>query len=415
MNELTSDVIDKAYNHLKGTVKETPLELDLYLSQKYECNVYLKREDLQWVRSFKLRGAYNAVASLTNEARANGISCASAGNHAQGIAYTAAKFNINAEIFMPITTPQQKINQVAFFGGDQVNIHLVGDTFDECLAHALQYSNEHCLSFIDPFNNMYTIAGQGTVATEILNQTNEPLHYCFGAIGGGGLISGVGTYMKHHSKDTIVVGVEPTGAASMMQAILEGKVVELTKLDKFVDGAAVAKVGEITYNITKNVVDEFVEVDTGLVCTTILDMYTKQAIVAEPAGALSVAALEHYKDEIKGKNIVCIISGGNNDINRMAEIEERALLYEQMKHYFIINFPQRPGALREFVNNVLGPEDDITKFEYLKKASKSKGAVIIGIQLKQPTHLQKLIERMTTFDSKYIYINDDERLYSLLI
>ena len=411
--------IDEAYLRLKNIVKETPLQFDHYLSQKYNCNVYLKREDLQWVRSFKLRGAYNAISVLSNEEKNKGITCASAGNHAQGVAYTAKKLNLKAVIFMPVTTPRQKINQVKFFGDSNVEIVLIGDTFDHCLAQALNYTKQHKMNFIDPFNNVYTIAGQGTLAKEILNQAekeDKTFDYVFAAIGGGGLISGVSTYFKAHSPHTKIIGVEPTGASSMYQSVvINHSIVTLENIDKFVDGASVARVGDITFDIAKDKVDDYVQVDEGAVCSTILDMYSKQAIVAEPAGALSVSALEQYKKQIENKTIVCIVSGGNNDINRMKEIEERSLLFEEMKHYFILNFPQRPGALREFVNDVLGPQDDITKFEYLKKTSQNTGTVIIGIQLKHHDDLIQLKDRVCQFDPSNIYINENKMLYSLLI
>ena len=411
--------VDNAYLRIKDVVKETPLQYDLYLSQKYDCNVYLKREDLQWVRSFKLRGAYNAISVLTNEAKEKGITCASAGNHAQGVAYTAKALNLQAVIFMPVTTPLQKVNQVKFFGSKNVKIVLTGDTFDDCLKEALAYTKQNHMTFIDPFNNVNTIAGQGTLAKEILNQSNHDaitFDYLFAAIGGGSLISGISTYLNQYSPQTKIIGVEPTGASSMYESVVvQNKVVTLDHIDKFVDGASVARVGDITFNIAKQYVDDYIQVDEGAVCSTILDMYSKQAIVAEPAGALSVAALENYKKEIRGKTVVCVISGGNNDINRMKEIEERSLLYEEMKHYFILNFPQRPGALKEFVNDVLGPQDDITKFEYLKKTSQNTGTVIIGIQLKNHDDLNQLKSNVHNFDPSNIYINENRMLYSLLI
>ncbi|MDN6260211.1 MAG: threonine ammonia-lyase IlvA, partial [Staphylococcus simulans] len=394
--------IEEAFLSLQPIVKETPLEKDHYLSLKYDCNVYLKREDLQWVRSFKLRGAYNAIQVLSESEKAKGITCASAGNHAQGVAFTAQRLGLKAVIFMPVTTPLQKINQVKFFGGENVEVILVGDTFDDCLKEALEYTEKHAMNFIDPFDNVNTIAGQGTIAAEILKEAQESnidVDYLFAAIGGGGLISGVGTYFKEKSPQTKIVGVEPKGAASMYTSVvLEHHRVKLPEIDKFVDGASVAQVGKITFEIAKKVVDDYLQIDEGAVCSTILDMYSKQAIVAEPAGALSVSALEQYRDQIKGKTVVCIISGGNNDINRMKEIEERSLLYEEMKHYFIFNFPQRPGALREFVNEVLGPNDDITKFEYLKKSSQNTGTVIIGIQLNNHDDLTRLKEKVHEFD-----------------
>ncbi|MDU0423844.1 threonine ammonia-lyase IlvA [Staphylococcus haemolyticus] len=416
---LNAKDVDNAYLRIKDVVKETPLQFDLYLSQKYDCNVYLKREDLQWVRSFKLRGAYNAISVLTSEAKEKGITCASAGNHAQGVAYTAKALNLKAVIFMPVTTPLQKVNQVKFFGSKNVKIILTGDTFDDCLKEALIYTEQNHMTFIDPFNNVDTIAGQGTLAKEILNQSSNDsitFDYLFAAIGGGGLISGISTYMNQYSPQTKIIGVEPSGASSMYESVVvQNKIVTLDHIDKFVDGASVARVGDITYDIAKKFVDDYIQVDEGAVCSTILDMYSKQAIVAEPAGALSVSALEHYKEKIKGKTVVCVVSGGNNDINRMKEIEERSLLYEEMKHYFILNFPQRPGALKEFVNDVLGPQDDITKFEYLKKTSQNTGTVIIGIQLKNHDDLNQLKINVHDFDPSNIYINENKMLYSLLI
>lgn len=416
---LNAKDVDNAYLRIKDVVKETPLQFDLYLSQKYDCNVYLKREDLQWVRSFKLRGAYNAISVLTSEAKEKGITCASAGNHAQGVAYTAKALNLKAVIFMPVTTPLQKVNQVKFFGSKNVKIILTGDTFDDCLKEALIYTEQNHMTFIDPFNNVDTIAGQGTLAKEILNQSSNDsitFDYLFAAIGGGGLISGISTYMNQYSPQTKIIGVEPSGASSMYESVVvQNKIVTLDHIDKFVDGASVARVGDITYDIAKKFVDDYIQVDEGAVCSTILDMYSKQAIVAEPAGALSVSALEQYKEIIKGKTVVCVVSGGNNDINRMKEIEERSLLYEEMKHYFILNFPQRPGALKEFVNDVLGPQDDITKFEYLKKTSQNTGTVIIGIQLKNHDDLNQLKINVHDFDPSNIYINENKMLYSLLI
>ncbi len=287
---------------------------------------------------------------------------------------------------MPVTTPLQKVNQVKFFGNSNVEVVLTGDTFDHCLAEALTYTSEHQMNFIDPFNNVHTISGQGTLAKEMLEQSktdNVNFDYLFAAIGGGGLISGISTYFKTYSPTTKIIGVEPSGASSMYESVVvNNQVVTLPNIDKFVDGASVARVGDITFEIAKENVDDYVQVDEGAVCSTILDMYSKQAIVAEPAGALSVSALENYKDHIKGKTVVCVISGGNNDINRMKEIEERSLLYEEMKHYFILNFPQRPGALREFVNDVLGPQDDITKFEYLKNLLKIQVLSLLVFNLK---------------------------------
>ncbi len=415
---VTEEDVEKAYEVLKSVVKHTPLEYDFYLSEKYHCNVYLKREDLQRVRSFKLRGAFYAISRLSAEQLAKGVVCASAGNHAQGVAYTCKRMTVPATIFMPTTTPQQKVSQVKFFGGSNVEVVLVGDTFDASATAAKEFAAAHGQTFIPPFDDPDIIAGQGSLAVEMvkdLNKAHEQADYVFAGIGGGGLISGVATYLKAKSPITKIIGVEPDGAPSMTAALKQNQVVTLDKIDKFVDGAAVKEVGSLTFQHAKVLVDEVTTVSEGAVCSTILDMYTKQAIVAEPAGALSVAALETYRDEIKDKTVVCIVSGGNNDINRMQEIEERSLLHEGLKHYFIVNFSQRPGALKEFVNDVLGPHDDITKFEYTKKVNRGNGPVIIGVLLQDKNDYEGLLDRVAAFDPSYIPINDNQTLYTLLV
>lgn len=415
---VTEEDVEKAYEVLKSVVKHTPLEYDFYLSEKYHCNVYLKREDLQRVRSFKLRGAFYAISRLSAEQLAKGVVCASAGNHAQGVAYTCKRMTVPATIFMPTTTPQQKVSQVKFFGGSNVEVVLVGDTFDASATAAKEFAAAHGQTFIPPFDDPDIIAGQGSLAVEMvkdLNKAHEQADYVFAGIGGGGLISGVATYLKAKSPITKIIGVEPDGAPSMTAALKQNQVVTLDKIDKFVDGAAVKEVGSLTFQHAKVLVDEVTTVSEGAVCSTILDMYTKQAIVAEPAGALSVAALETYREEIKDKTVVCIVSGGNNDINRMQEIEERSLLHEGLKHYFIVNFSQRPGALKEFVNDVLGPHDDITKFEYTKKVNRGNGPVIIGVLLQDKNDYDGLLDRVAAFDPSYIPINDNQILYTLLV
>ncbi|MBC1987739.1 threonine ammonia-lyase [Listeria sp. FSL L7-0478] len=415
---VTEEDVEKAYDVLKSVVKHTPLEYDFYLSEKYHCNVYLKREDLQRVRSFKLRGAFYAISRLSAEQLEQGVVCASAGNHAQGVAYTCKRMTVPATIFMPTTTPQQKVSQVKFFGGSNVEVVLIGDTFDASATAAKEFAAEHGQTFIPPFDDPDIIAGQGSLAVEMvkdLNKAHEQADYVFAGIGGGGLISGVATYLKAKSPITKIIGVEPAGAPSMTAALKQNQVVTLDKIDKFVDGAAVKEVGSLTFQHAKLLVDEVTTVSEGAVCSTILDMYTKQAIVAEPAGALSVAALETYREEIKDKTVVCIVSGGNNDINRMQEIEERSLLHEGLKHYFIVNFSQRPGALKEFVNDVLGPHDDITKFEYTKKVNRGNGPVIIGVLLQDRDDYEGLLDRVAAFDPSYIPINDNQTLYTLLV
>ena len=418
MGLVTRNDVEQAYQLLKSAVAHTPLQYDRYLSEKYQATILLKREDLQKVRSFKLRGAYYAIKQRSKEELANGVVCASAGNHAQGVAYTCREIDVQAVIFMPSTTPQQKVSQVAFFGGDNVTIELVGDTFDASAKAAKAYASSQGMAFIDPFDDPSIIAGQGTLAVEMMKDAQEESYqpdYIFAAIGGGGLISGVSAYAKEVSPITQIIGVEPAGAPSMQKAFDNDGPIALEQLDKFVDGAAVREVGQITYQHAKKFVDRLLTVDEGLICSTILELYSKQAIVAEPAGALSVAALESMKEEIKDKTVICIISGGNNDINRMAEIEERSLIYEGLMNYFVINFPQRPGALKEFVSEVLGPNDDITRFEYTKKINRGSGPVVLGVLSKSTIDVTSLFERIKEFDPSYINLSENQSLFTLLV
>ncbi|MBU9713054.1 threonine ammonia-lyase IlvA [Evansella tamaricis] len=408
------DII-KAHQALKDIVMKTPLQKDEILSERYSCNVFLKREDLQVVRSFKIRGAYNLMQSLSEKELHNGVVCASAGNHAQGVAYSCKALGVKGRIFMPSTTPRQKVSRVKFFGGDYIDVVLSGDTFDDAYYEAKDYCEKHSMSFIHPFDDYLTIAGQGTIGMEILDNIEVPVSHVFMGVGGGGLISGVGSYFKSISPSTKVIGVEPSGAPAMKRSLEKNEVVTLERIDKFVDGAAVKQVGNITFEIAKDIVDDVVLVPEGKVCTTLLDLYNENAIVAEPAGALPLAALDYYKDQIKGKNIVCIVSGGNNDIDRMQDMMERSLIYEGYKHYFIVNFPQRAGALREFMSDVLGETDDITRFEYTKKNNRDKGPVLVGIELKHKEDYEPLIDRMEKKGFSYMEINKDQKLFNLLI
>jgi len=415
---LSSKDIIKAHKVLNGVVVNTPLDYDHYLSEKYGAKIYLKKENAQRVRSFKIRGAYYAISQLSKEERERGVVCASAGNHAQGVAYTCNEMKIPATIFMPITTPQQKIGQVRFFGGDFVTIKLVGDTFDASARAAMEFTRMENRTFIDPFDDAHVQAGQGTVAYEILEDTAREsidLDLVLVPVGGGGLIAGVSTYIKESQPQIEVIGVEANGARSMRAAFEAGGPVKLNEIDKFADGIAVQKVGASTYEATKKNVETLIGVDEGLISETLIDLYSKQGIIAEPAGAASVAALEVLREYIKGKTVCCIISGGNNDINRMPEMEERALIYDGIKHYFVVNFPQRPGALREFVNDILGPNDDITRFEYIKRASKGTGPVLIGIALANKHDYAGLINRIEHFDPSFINLNGNETLYNKLV
>lgn len=407
--------IVRAHHVLREVIIRTPLQRDAVLSAKYDCNVYLKREDLQIVRSFKIRGAYNMIRSLSAEDRAKGIVCASAGNHAQGVAYSCKALGIKGKVYMPSTTPNQKVKQVRRFGGEFVEVILKGDTFDDAYDEALQACIDHGMTLIHPFDEPRIIAGNGTIAMEVMENLDHPADFMFVTIGGGGLAAGIATYVKTVSPSTKLIGVEPLGAASMTEAIKLGEVVTLKEINKFVDGAAVKRVGGLTYDICSRHLDDIVMVPEGKACTTILELYNENAIVVEPAGSLPIAALDQYRDQIRGKTVVCIISGGNNDIDRMQEIKERSLIYEGLKHYFMVNFPQRAGALREFLDEILGPEDDITRFEYIKKHDKENGPALVGIELLSIEAYEPLIERMQQKGVDYVEINKDSNLFNILI
>jgi threonine dehydratase len=403
-----------ASQRLEHIVKHTPLIYNPKLSEKYNCEVYLKREDQQIVRSYKLRGAYNMISQLNAEELSRGVVCASAGNHAQGVAFSCDKLGINGVIFMPEITPKQKVQQTEMFGNGKVELVLVGDTFDDCLVEALAYTKEHQMTFIPPFDNYSIIEGQGTVGVEIAEDLPDA-EVVIMPIGGGGLAAGTGSYLKEHNPNILIIGVEPEGAPSMLKAFEHGGPVTLPEINRFVDGASVKRVGNLTYELCKQVLDGIKLVPEGKVCTTILKLYNEDAIVAEPAGALSVAALDLCKDQIAGKKVVCVISGGNNDIDRMQEIKEKSLLYEGLKHYFIVRFPQRPGSLKLFVNNVLGPHDDITRFEFIKKTEKEQGPALVGIELKNSTDYPALLKRMEEYRFEVIELNRDQTLFEYLV
>ncbi len=412
---LDTDLIDAAAEVLKGVIHRTPLMESHRLSKGCQANVFLKREDLQVVRSYKIRGSYHKMSRLSPEQLAHGVVCASAGNHAQGVAMACAKMGVHGTIFMPVPTPDQKIKQVKMFGQEYVDVRLVGDTFDDAYAEALSCQQANQAVFIHPFDDPDIMAGQGTVGKEILEDFSGQLDYLILPIGGGGLASGVATYIKEKSPHTRIIGVEPAGAPAMKTSLDKGEVVTLDKIDKFVDGAAVRRVGDLTFEVCRDKLDDVVLVQEGRVCSEILRLYNEDAIVVEPAGALSIAALDILRDEIKGKNVVCVVSGSNNDITRTAEIKERSLLYEGLKHYFIVNFPQRAGALREFLIEVLGPEDDISHFEYSKKNSRDRGPAVIGIELKRYADLKPLMDRMEQKKIRYEYLNDQPHLFHYLI
>ena len=405
---------EAAAERLKPAVLNTPLQLNASLSAKYKCKVYLKREDLQVVRSYKIRGAYNMISQLSLKRKNKGVVCASAGNHAQGFAWSCKSLGIKGIIFMPSPTPRQKVNQVKMFGGEWIELIMTGDTFDDCLKEALEYTSANGMTFIPPFDDYRIIEGQGTVALEIFKELERP-DFIFVPVGGGGLIAGVSEVVKSKNPCTKIIGVEPEGAPSMVAALKNGKPVTLDTIDKFVDGAAVKRVGTYTFELAKDRIYKMLLAPEGLVCSTILKLYNEDAIVVEPAGALSVAALEIYKDHLKGKTVVCIVSGSNNDISRMQEIMERSLLYEGLKHYFLVRFPQRAGALRHFVNNVLGPNDDITRFEFIKKNNREAGPALVGIEQKVSSDYAVLLSNMKKHKVAFTEVNNHESLFEYLI
>lgn len=403
-----------AKERLQNVVNRTPLTYNHNLSRKYQCDVFLKREDLQIVRSYKLRGAYNMMSSLPPEQLQKGVVCASAGNHAQGFAYSCRKLNVRGVVFMPIITPNQKVKQTKMFGEGWIEVKLTGDTYDDCAVAAKQYTLENGMTFIPPFDDIRIIEGQSTVGIEILEDRKD-IDYVFVPVGGGGLCAGVGTAFKTFSPATRVIGMEPEGAPSMYEALRAGAPVTLANIERFVDGAAVKRVGDLTFSICKEVLDDMCLVNEGKVCSTILQLYNEDAIVVEPAGALSIAALDDYAEAIRGKTVVCIVSGSNNDIDRMQEIKERSLQYEGLKHYFLIRFAQRPGALKEFVNHVLGPNDDITRFEYMQKHNKETGPALVGIELRSRGDYDILLANLDRFHINYTELKPNDNLFGYLV
>jgi len=365
--------------------KETPLEHNQALSKAYNANLYLKREDLSPVRSYKIRGALNKMSSLDS---VNEVVTCSAGNHAQGVAYACNKLGINADIYMPKITTRQKIDKVKAFGGDRVKIFLEGDT----LAHSFEAALKSEKPFVHPFDDARVIEGQATVGAEILNHASPD--YIILPVGGGGLAAGVSSYVKANSPKTKIVAVEPTGAASLTAALKEGQPITLKDINTFVDGASVSRIGALNFPLCRDNIDEVVRVDEGHTCSKILQMYNENGYIIEPAGVLSLCALDLMKPFLHNKTVVCVISGGNSDVFRMPEILERSLVYEGRKHYFRIELPQQAGALKQFITSVLGPDDDIIYFRYTKLINKETGPIILGIETKCATDSATLMTQM---------------------
>lgn len=406
--------IKKAKTVLSKVFEETPLEYNSEISQKYAANIYLKREDKSIIRSYKFRGAYNKIQSLPSEKRKQGLVCSSAGNHSQGVAISCQLLKVYCKIFMPVTTPKQKTKKVRQFGKEFVDIEFVGDTFDETNTKALEYARKNGLTFIHPFDDEKIIAGQGTVGLEILEQTKTPIDYLVFAVGGGGLGAGLISAWKSKKWDTKFIGVEPLGAPSMHSALQKKKVVELNEIDTFIDGASIKKVGEKTFDIFQKNIYQMLLCPEGKVCTTILELYNQHGIVVEPAGALAVSILDEIQEEIKGKTVVCVIGGGNNDIIRMNNIREKSLIYEELRQYFQIQLPQRAGALKELLVNVIGEDIDIIFFEYQKKLQRETGPVLLGLELPSKEHLPSLLSNLNASGLKYQHLNKDPNFIAFL-
>ena len=407
--------IDEAAERIRPVVNRPPLQRSKRLSKRYGANLLIKREDLQEVRSFKIRGAYNKVASLSATERQRGVVCASSGNHAQGVAFACAALGIRATIFMPEITPSQKIERVGHFGGEFVEVRLVGDSYDDSSVAAAGFSAEKGAVFVHPFDDLLTIAGQGTIGRELAEELGDELEVVVAGVGGGGLVAGIASAVKAHNPAVRVFGAEPAGSPSMYESLSRGQVVTLERIDTFVDGAAVKRVGEFTFEICRRLLERVVLVPEGKVCTTVIELYQNEGIIAEPAGALAVSALDDLADEIRGRTVVCILSGGNNDILRYPEIMERSLVHQGRKHYFIVEFAQKPGQLREFVDRALGPTDDIVRFEYMKKTNKERGAALVGIELKSQADLEPLLSRMAEIQLNCRSLESEELLYDYLI
>ncbi|MGB3371149.1 MAG: threonine ammonia-lyase IlvA [Rhodococcus sp. (in: high G+C Gram-positive bacteria)] len=416
---VSADDIDVAARRISDVVAATPLQFCERLSAATGANVYLKREDLQIVRSYKIRGAYNLMAQLTPEELAAGVVTASAGNHAQGVAFACRSMQVRGRIYVPVNTPKQKRDRIRVHGGPFVELIVVGETFDDAAAAAAQDAARTGATMVPPFDDERTVAGQGTIAAEIVEQLGAAPDTVVMPVGGGGCIAGISTYLRERSPATALVGVEPSGAASMTAALMAGGPVTLSDIDPFVDGAAVRRIGDVPYEALRLLGAEVVshaslplvavptfparsdafgpfvmtQVDEGAICTAMLELYQNEGVIAEPAGALSVAALKQIS-VTPGSTVVCLISGGNNDVSRYGEILERSLVHLGLKHYFLVDFPQEPGALRKFLDEVLGPDDDITLFEYVKRNNRETGAALVGIELGVATGLSALLERM---------------------
>jgi threonine dehydratase len=411
-NQVAS-LVEEAVERLAGVATRTPLERNERLSASVGGEVWLKREDLQPVRSYKLRGAYNLMAQLDDTA--NGVVCASAGNHAQGVAYACAALEIKGRIFLPRTTPRQKRERIAAIGGPWIEIVIDGDTYDDAVAIAAASARELGARIVPAFDDLQTIAGQGTVAVEIIDQLGREPDLLVIPVGGGGLLAGVAEWLGEKHPAVAVTGVEPVGAAGMQAALEAGGPVDLAKLDSFVDGAAVRRVGEVTFPLVRDSGVELVSLEPGAICAEMISLYQTDGIIAEPAGALATGALGTAVTPQPGAVTVCVVSGGNNDVSRYAEILERALVWEGLKHYFLIEFPQEPGVLRRFLDEVLGPDDDVTLFEYVKRSNRETGPALVGIEIGDRSGLPGLLSRLNQSPLRIEPIDPDGPVFRFLL
>jgi threonine dehydratase len=414
-DRFTAQVHD-AVRRLEGVAERTPLQRNARLSGLTGADVWLKREDLQVGRSYKIRGAYTMIAALPEAERAAGVVCASAGNHGQGLAYACRALQVRGRVFVPGTTPRQKRERIAALGGDMVELVVTGDSYDDAAAAAAQFAASSGATLVPAFDSPATVAGQATVAVEILEQLPEPPDLVVLPVGGGGLLAGAGTYLHAHSPTTRLVGVEPAGAANMAAALAAGGPVDLPEMDTFVDGAAVRRAGSVTYPLVRDSGAELVAVPEGQICTEMLDLYQADGIIAEPAGALASSALTGgLVASEPGQTVVCILSGGNNDVSRYAEVIERSLVHRGLKHYFLVEFPQEPGALRRFLDEVLGPDDDIVRFEYVKQDNRETGAALTGIELGRAEGLAELLERVEASPLRIEHLTPGTTAYRFLV
>ena len=415
METVDAAAVDATAARLAGVVPVTPLQRSARLSDRVGGDVWLKREDLQAVRSYKVRGAYNLIAQLGQEQRSAGVVCASAGNHGQGLAYACSALGVRGRVYVPRTTPRQKRDRMAALGGDVVSIEVVGDTYDDAAAAALDDARRSGAVLVPAFDDARTIAGQGTVVREAVEQLGAAPDLVVLPVGGGGLLAGGVAWLGERQPSVRVVGVEPAGAASMAAALAAGGPVVLDRVDTFVDGAAVRRVGDVTFPLVRDSGAQLVAVAEGRVCTEMLALYQTDGIIAEPAGALAAAALGDAVHPAPGTTTVVVLSGGNNDVSRYAEVVERALVHEGRKHYFLVEFPQEPGALRQFLDEVLGPDDDITLFEYVKRNNRETGPALVGIELGSPEDLPALLERMRLAPPSIELVPPDSPLFRFLL